>query len=223
MRSSEVIERDDGLITASSGMALYFSSFDSWPSTEQQAMRFVRGRVLDTGCGAGRAALYLQELGHDVAAIDVSPLAIEVCRRRGVRDAQVMPVTRVSRRLGTFDTVLLLGNNFGLLGNPRRARWILQRFHACTSAAGRIIAGSRDPGRGQEPEHRLYHRHNKERGLLPGQLRVRIRYNLAKTPWIDLLMVSPAQMRSILRGTGWHVGELLTDESPNFVAVIEKD
>jgi tRNA1(Val) A37 N6-methylase TrmN6 len=29
-------------------------------------MRFVRGRVLDLGCGAGRVGLHLQSRGHEV-------------------------------------------------------------------------------------------------------------------------------------------------------------
>ena len=41
-------------------------------------------RILDIGAGAGRAALALQAMGRQVLAVDVSPGAVEVCRRRGV-------------------------------------------------------------------------------------------------------------------------------------------
>jgi hypothetical protein len=41
-----------------------------------------------------------------------------------------MPVTGISRRLGTFDTLLMLGNNFDLCGSAVRARWLPQRFYA---------------------------------------------------------------------------------------------
>jgi 2-polyprenyl-3-methyl-5-hydroxy-6-metoxy-1,4-benzoquinol methylase len=40
-------------------------------------MQFVKGRVLDVGCGAGRHSLYLQEKGFDVLGTDISPLASE--------------------------------------------------------------------------------------------------------------------------------------------------
>jgi SAM-dependent methyltransferase len=89
---------------------------------DRQAMAYVQGRVLDIGCGAGRHALYLQGQGFDALGIDNSPLAVEVCRRRGLLRAQVLPITQVSRALGSFDTILMMGNNFGLVGNPRRAR-----------------------------------------------------------------------------------------------------
>ena len=133
LASAEVIERDDGFISTSAGAPAYFAPFEEWPRCERRAIRLARGRVLDVGCGAGRAALHLQERGHEVTAIDLSPLAIKTCRLRGVRDARVLPLTRVSRRLGEFDTILMFGNNFGLFGNQRRARWLLRRLFGLTS------------------------------------------------------------------------------------------
>src|SRR5439155_21947315 len=104
----EIVERHDGFIDASRyGPAAYFSPFRKWPKAERKAMRLARGRVLDVGCGAGRVALYLQERGHDVVGIDLSPLAVEIARRRGVKDVRELPVTRVSRRLGRFDTIVM--------------------------------------------------------------------------------------------------------------------
>jgi len=58
--SYEVIEREDGYIDAMSTKA-YFSEYKDWAPHEQRSMDFVKGRVLDTGCGAGRHSLYLQE------------------------------------------------------------------------------------------------------------------------------------------------------------------
>src|SRR5690242_8898085 len=75
--AQEIMERDDGLIYAGEP-ADYFAPYRHWPTAEKCAMRAVRGRVLDVGCGAGRVSLHLQARGHDVVAIDESPLAIEV-------------------------------------------------------------------------------------------------------------------------------------------------
>jgi 2-polyprenyl-3-methyl-5-hydroxy-6-metoxy-1,4-benzoquinol methylase len=75
--SFEIIERDDGYFDASSGPKTYFSEYQEWSIHEKRAMEFVKGRVLDIGCGAGRHSLYLQKMGFDVLGIDNSPLAIK--------------------------------------------------------------------------------------------------------------------------------------------------
>jgi 2-polyprenyl-3-methyl-5-hydroxy-6-metoxy-1,4-benzoquinol methylase len=72
--SFEIVERDDGWLDVSRGAPAYFAPFAKWPTCERQAMSQVRGRVLDVGCGAGRVALHLQARGHEVVAIDLSPL-----------------------------------------------------------------------------------------------------------------------------------------------------
>ena len=74
----EIVERDDGFIE-SSAIQRYFAPFEEWDESARGAMAFVRGRVLDVGVGAGRRALHLEEQGHEVVGIDVSPLAVEVC------------------------------------------------------------------------------------------------------------------------------------------------
>ena len=71
----EIYERDDGFLDIGAGPELFLAEYRNWPSSERQAMRFVRGRVVDVGCGAGRVALYLQHRGFDVVGLDSSPLA----------------------------------------------------------------------------------------------------------------------------------------------------
>jgi SAM-dependent methyltransferase len=220
--SAEIIERDDGWLGVSTGAPAYFAPFERWPSHQRRAMGQVRGRVLDVGCGAGRVALHLQARGHDVVAIDLSPLAVKTCRLRGVRDARVCSITSVGRRLGHFDTIIMLGNNFGLFGNPRRARWLLRRFHGLTSPTARIVAESRDPYEAATADHRRYHRLNRRRGRLPGQLRLRVRYGHARTPWFDYLLVSPREMRAIVAGTGWRVARLIRATGAMYIGVLKK-
>jgi SAM-dependent methyltransferase len=218
----EIIERDDGFFNISLGPELYFSEYEQWPESEREALQHVRGRVLDVGCGAGRHSLYLQQQGHDVVGIDASPLAVEVCRARGLRQVQVVPITQVSRWLGVFDTIMMLGNNFSLVGTPKRARWLLQRFHRVTSGAGRILAQTRDPYDTDVPEHLAYHARNREQGKMSGQARFKVRYKRYVTPWIDFLMVSPDEMRTIVTGTGWEVRDVITGPSGVYVAMLEK-
>ena len=220
--SAEVIERDDGWFGVSAGAPAYFAPFEAWPAHQRRAMRSVRGRTLDVGAGAGRVSLHLQARGHDVVAIDASPLAIRTCRLRGVRDARVLPLAGVSPKLGRFDTVVMLGNNFGLFGSPRRARQLLRRLHALTSARGRVVAETRDPYRARSADHRRYHERNQRRGRPAGQIRMRVRWGRACTPWFDYLFVSPRELRAIVAGTGWRLAKAIRSDGPMYVAVLEK-
>jgi hypothetical protein len=218
-----VYETDDGCVEPLEQPQRYFRRYQEWPAAEKQALRFATGRILDVGCGAGRTALYLQQKGLDVLGIDISPLAIKVCKLRGLKKTRVLPVTQVSRKLGIFDTVIMFGNNFSLVQNPKRAKWLFRRFHRMTSDDAVILAESVDPYQTKEPRHLAYHKRNRRRGRMPGQIRVRFRYKTYATPWFDCLMVSKVEMRSILRGTGWKVRRFIDAKGPVYVAVIDKE
>ena len=218
----EIVERDDGLFSISPGPELYFLEYEDWPESEREAMQYAAGKVLDVGCGAGRHSLYLQERGFDVLGIDSSPRAIEVCKARGLQNALVLSITQVTRHLGVFGTFLMLGNNFSLVGNPRRARWLLGRFHRMTSESGRIVAQTRDPYTTDMPEHLAYHEYNRRRGRMPGQARIRVRYKKYVTPWIEFLMLSKEELQAILDGTGWEAASFIDGQQGVYVAIMEK-
>jgi SAM-dependent methyltransferase len=219
----EIIEREDGYIDASDHVGIYFAGFEAWQPEEQAAMRrLAPGRVLDLGCGAGRAALYLQQQGYEVTGIDISPLAVAVCQQRGVKDARRLSITQVSASLGQFDNLVMMGNNWGLLGNPRRAKWLLRRFHTMTSPQARLIAASNDIYQAGPGVHQVYQAYNRERGRMPGQIRMRVCYQVWRSEWFDYLMVSRAEMEEILSGTGWRVSEYLDSPGSHYTAVIVK-
>jgi SAM-dependent methyltransferase len=220
-RPREVIERDDGFVETGPTWDLYFAPFRRWPAHQRRAMRFVRGRVLDVGCGAGRACLHLQERGLDVVGIDISPGAVDVCHRRGVHDARVCRIEDVDDSLGVFDTIVMLGNNFGLFASRGKARRLLRRLHDLTSDRGRIVAETRDIYDTDDPAHLAYHERNRRRGRMAGQVRIRARYRLGKTPWFDYLMVSRDELAELLGGTGWHLARTIDGED-TYIAVIEK-
>jgi SAM-dependent methyltransferase len=223
MDGCEIAERDDGFFGPSGGPKAYLGKYRDWSPDQRKAMRYVRGKVLDIGCGAGRHSLYLQEKGFDVLGIDTSPLAMKVCRLQGLRKTKLISITKIGPELGRFDTLLMLGNNFGLFAGFKRAKWLLGRFHKITSDKARIIAESMDPYQTDDPAHREYHKLNKRKGRMPGQVRRRIRYKKHATPWFDYLLVSKNEMKSILKGTGWQVKRFIDTEGPVYTAVIEKE
>ncbi len=219
---AEIIERDDGNIgVGSADCRAYFSAFKDWSAEERAAIRFARGLVLDVGCGAGRAALYLQEQGLKVVAIDASPLAVRVCRSRGVKKALVLPFESVGKLAPLrFDTILMFGNNFGLFGNPAKARRLMKVLSKLSSEHAVIIATTRDT---DLSEHKEYHRANRKRGRMAGQLTLRVRYKNLIGPWFDYLFVSPSELKRLLVGTGWSIRKMFKSKrKPEYAVVLEK-
>lgn len=224
----EVVERDDGWVGPSAGPALYFSEYEDWdPSVRDglDGLAETDGRVLDVGCGAGRHGLYLQEQGLDVTGIDVSPGAVEVSRERGLADVRECDVGDVAAAFDpdTFDAVVMLGNNFGLVGTADRAPAVLSGLATVTTADATLLAGTADPYETDDSYHADYHEYNRERGRLGGALRIRVRYRTHATDWFDYLMVSREEMRDVVADTPWTVSEFLDGEDGNYVGVLEKE
>ncbi len=221
----EIIERDDGFTDLSAGHELYVAPFRDWPQSERRSIRCVRGRVVDVGCGAGRVSLYLQQRGFDVVGMDASPLAVRAARSCGVKQAWCLSIDGLSKRIERFDTIVLFGNNFGLFGTPERLRRTLGMWARRTHPGTRILAESTNPYCGGAPAiDRAYYQENKQKGRLPGQLRMRTQYRGQVGAWFDWLFVSRQEMRVLLKGTGWHPETVFGGlPSRSYVAVLEKD
>ena len=136
--------------------------------------------------------------------------------------AEVLAIEEVSHRVNSFDTVLMMGNNFGLFRNPEKARVILERFHKMTTSDAVIIASSNDVYKTTNPLHLNYQESNRERGRMSGQISFRVRFRQYSTPWYDYLMVSKNEMEEMLRETGWNVKEYVDSEMSYYIALIDK-
>ena len=219
----EIIERDDGRIEAADARAWYLADYKDWSQREKAAMRHVRGRVLDIGCGMGRHALYLQKKGVSVTGLDFSPLNIKLCRMRGLKRTLCMPVEAISRlKSASFDTLLMLGNNFGLFGNRKKTKRLLRAMSRITSDDALIIAETLDPYRTSDPDHLAYHRRNLRRGRMAGQVRIRVRHGRLAEPWFEYLFVSKKELAGILEGTGWRLQKTIESGGPQYIALIKK-
>lgn len=221
----DIVEREDGCIVLNGDSDTYTAPFREWDFIQQQAAPLVAGKVLDIGCGGGKHSVHFQEVGCDVTGIDTSPLAIEVCRLRGLEKAFVMDISEIESLNECFDTILMWGNNFGLLECVEKARKILKILYKMTSKDALILAETLDPyGKGFDSEiDREYQQWNRVRGKLSGQMRARVRYLAFATPWIEYLFVSEWEMEMILEGTGWQLRRTIYEpQIDQYIAVLKK-
>lgn len=217
----EIVEREDGLIDIGSALP-YFQQHDKWPIHERHPIERARGPILDIGCGAGRVALYLQDRGHEVLAIDNSPLAAKVTKLRGVKAVRVLSIDDVQTLRRRFATIVLYGNNFGLFGGMTKARHLLAAMHKIATPDAAIIAAAADPYSTRDPVHLAYHQRNRERGRMAGQIRLRIRYRQFCGNWFDYLFASPAEVGVIVEKTGWTISEVVKSPGPCYTAILTK-
>lgn len=98
------------------------------------------GRVLDAGCGTGRIAVRLRELGYDVVGLDVDASMLAVATAQA---------PELDWRLGDlaafdlgerFDLVLLAGNILPLL-EPGTLGAVCERLSAHTAPGGLVVCG----------------------------------------------------------------------------------
>ncbi|MBT8272603.1 MAG: methyltransferase domain-containing protein [Bacteroidia bacterium] len=118
-----------------------FRDYDAMPKIEQKALQLAKGDILDVGCGAGSHALYLQERGMNVKAIDLSRGAIEVCRKRGLKQAEVLNICDES---GTYDTIIILMNGSGIFKTVSQTPRYLNHIKSLLNTDGQILIDSSD-------------------------------------------------------------------------------
>jgi SAM-dependent methyltransferase len=201
-----LIERDDGFIERNLP-SLYFAPPDELDEWDAWALERATGRVLDVGCGPGRHMAVLQARGFDVTGVDPSALLVGICHERGlVAVGGALP--ELPMDLGTFDTLLLLGNNLGLLGSREEAQEVLAGLAAVASPAAQILATTVDPCPDScASEHHPYHEANTAAGRLPGHLMLRARYRNLADPWFDYLLIAPRDLEELLTDGPWRLAD----------------
>ena len=136
-------------------VAYLFRDFKDMPKLEQKALQLAKGKILDVGCGAGSHALYLQEKGFDVTAIDISKNVIKACELRGLKNCKVSDVLDLDTDTSTalsmtnqnnnkYDTILLLMNGTGIFGKMIHVSKFLQKLKSPLNDDGQILIDSSD-------------------------------------------------------------------------------
>lgn len=119
-----------------------FRSFEDMPFLEQKALELAHGRILDVGAGSGCHSIALMKMGKDVTAIDISPLSVQVMLDRGVQARQVNFYDPAYDE--KFDTVLMLMNGTGIIGNLDNIGNFFTRIKAILQPDGSVLIDSSD-------------------------------------------------------------------------------
>lgn len=199
-----IIWRDDGYYEICE-TGIYFARYPQWDIIEKDILSTIFGRALDIGAGAGRHSLELQSFGVEVHAIDISPGAVEVMKKRKVRNVHLMDLRKLDFPENYFDSILMMFNNFGLAGSIEGTKNLLEVLYKKTTPKGKIIAVTRNPYKTTKPEHLAYHQKNRIGGKPAGLLKLRIEYEGEKGDWFDLLIVSPDELKTLIENTGWKI------------------
>lgn len=120
-----------------------FRSYPEMPKIEQKALDISYGKVLDVGCGAGSHSLFLQNKKKlDVTAIDISDGAVEVCKKRGIKNALTKNVFHYNHT--PYDTILFLMNGSGIIGTLNRIDMFFIHIKKLLTPGGQILMDSSD-------------------------------------------------------------------------------
>ena len=180
---------------------LFFRRPEEFLETELTALELCRGRVLDAGAGAGRHALVLQERGFEVCALDVCPQAVEIMRRRGVAEARVGDL--FTETSGAYDTLLLLMNGIGLVGDLAGLDRFFDHAGRLLAPGGQVLLDSSDL-RLTDDVRELERLVTRVRaGNYRGETRQQIEYRGCRGAPLDWLYVDAATLRSRARRHGW--------------------
>ncbi|MGY5859932.1 MAG: methyltransferase domain-containing protein [Candidatus Thorarchaeota archaeon] len=202
--SSYIIERDDGFIRHTSGVPLTLP-YKEWHEAEKEAIVGREGPFLDIGCGVARVGDFVREQGMEYYGIDLSPLAVEMCHKRGHKNVFLMSADNITFDSPLFKTVVLYGNNFGLVGSPEGVVKMLKQLHTITTEDAVALAGSRDPEVTDNQMHLDYHAKNRAEGIAPCQVRLRNRYKDEVDDWWYLYFCGLDTMSEIAKEAGWYL------------------
>lgn len=206
LEAQHTIERDDGY-KEEIAVDYLFKTYQEWTLEEIHSLKHIpsNSTVLDVGCGVGRMATYLQNKGHTVVGLDSCSTAISIAKSRGLKFTFLGNVCTLKKAplFDSFDVILMMGNNFGLCGDIPQTEKLLTRLNSFLSTDGLLIFSCRDPLVTDNPLHLAYHKRNRERGLPPGLIRLRIIYRYLVDDWWDLLFVDPSTAEKFLENSGF--------------------
>lgn len=196
-----------------------FRGFDKMPEMEQLALQVCRGNVLDIGAGAGSHALWLQEKGLPVTALEISGKAGKVMKARGVKETEITDLWEFEPAQ-KFDTILLLMNGLGLAGTVEKLPDFLSKLKSWLNDDGQILLESSD----------IWYMFEEEDGSVSfdlnaayyGEVIYQMAYNGKVGPPFPWLFLAPDLLEDYAAQSGFSTEFLFEGENFQYLARLSK-
>lgn len=215
-KTPHFIRRDDGFLDETP-TSDYFQP--KLMPNEKALVEFARGKILDVGSGAGRALFYFGKKGFDIQGIDFSPLAVRICKERGL-EAEVKDIFKM-RKPAAYDTILLFGNNIGIGGDLKGAEKLLKKLLTLVSKKGRVLLTSLDVAKTNNPEHKAYQQMNLKKKRYVGEVKIRVEYKKVIGTYFKWIHLDAEKLKDLATKTGWKIIYLRVSKSGSYSAVLE--
>ena len=190
-----------------------FRKYSEMPFLEKEALRLVKGKVLDVGAGSGSHSLYLQNNGFDITSIDKSELSCEIMKEQGLKNVVCDDIWTFESE--GYDTIIFMMNGIGLVKNLEGLQVFLEYIKSFLCPNGQILLDSSD----------IKYMFNDDDGLRSdmnlayyGELKYQLtykHYNSITFPW---LFVDFDRLRNIAFNSGWTTELIYQDDHFHYLA-----
>lgn len=196
-----------------------FRNFKEMPILEKEALQKCNGKVLDVGCGAGSHALFLQqESSCNVYAIDISPGAVDVAKKRGLNHALIQDFYELKNQ--QYDTLLFLMNGSGIIGKLENFDAFFTQCKTLLSPNGKILMDStelsylfdeeEDGGIWVDPDEPYY-----------GEMRFRMSYAGESSSEFDWLYVGFSLLQLAAEKNGYSCRKIMEGAHYDYLAELK--
>ena len=192
---------------------VFYRQEEDIPELEFIALSLCDGKVLDVGAGAGVHALYLQEKGFEVDALEISEIACNIMRKRGVQ--HVIHADFFKLEGPRYDTLLFLMNGIGIAGTIDGFKKLLEHAKTLMTDRGQLIFDSSDISylydeyRINRPEHYF------------GEINFQYEYKGQMGQPFKWLYIDQQTLIKIAHELGWVVQILYEDDNDQYLVRME--
>lgn len=191
----------------------YFNGPDQFSDLEVFALNQCTGKLLDIGAATGRHALYLQQRGIDVTALDLSPACGELMSEAGVEKVIVDDI--FNHKDHQYDTIMMLMNGLGVAGDLVELERLLMHLKDLIADNGQLLVDSSDIAYLYEednmPQHKYY-----------GELTFHYSYGKQLDDAFKWLYIDPGRLIEMARKCDWNCQIIYEDKTASFLARLQK-